>query len=445
MPTRVFVGDHVVNFPDGMSEQDITKAMDELHAPKAAAPEGKSLGGFLGNVVNSGGRFIRDTASGLVDAGKFIADASPFSPNIERAQGRAEQVKDVVRNAPRIASAAGTALKNRYGGLEQIGNTLYNDPVGVAADVSMLLDPAAGLAKAGGLAKTASVLSKAAELTNPMRAIGSVVEPMAHGAANLAVRSTLRPPAAVRADFGGSRAIADAVLQDRVASEAGAQRKLTGSVAQADQMLADAQAAGTPGVSRVAVARSVLGEPQATAKLRTRLGVPDQSQDLSDTAKAIFKNNPSDIPLTDAQSMKREAQSLAYEAGADNQSVKKAAEIAKAKALRTGIEARVPEVGPVNERSQRLLGSQQAFAAAEDRPRALTNMLSVLGGGAGFAGGGPVGAAIMPMLIKAMDSPRVGAMTGIGIDALGKASKAPMTVKAALLARLLGQEAPDQP
>jgi hypothetical protein len=242
------------------------------------------------------------------------------------------------------------------------------------------------------------------------------------------------------ADFGGSKAVADAVLKDRVYSEASAGRKLDRSVAQADQMLADAQAAGTSGVPRRAVADAVMGAPQDTAKLRTRLGVPDQTGDLLDTAKGILRNNPSEIPLTDAQSMKREAQALAYEAGTDNQTVKKAAEIAKAKALRSGIEDRVPEVGPVNDTSQRLLGSKLAFGAAEDRPRALTNFLSVLGGAGGFAGAGPAGAAAVPLLMKAMDSPRAGAMAGISVDAIGRALSAPPTMQSALLARLLGQD-----
>jgi len=160
---------------------------------------------------------------------------------------------------------------------------------------------------------------------------------------------------------------------------------------------------------------------------------------LDDTAKAIFRENPSDIALTDAQNMKRRAQTLAFEAGADNNSIKKAAEKAKAQALRAGIETRVPQVKPVNERSQELLGAQKAFSAAEDRPRALTNFLSILGGGAGFAGGGPAGAALVPLLMKAADSPRAGALAGIGINELGRGANS-AAFRKALLARLLGQE-----
>lgn len=439
MPDKVYLDDN--GEPIGASAAGASKVYLDDHGEPIGQPEGKSVGGFLGNVASSGGRFLKDTASGLVDAAKFVGDVMPGAP-LEGQVRRGEQMKSMFTNAPRIVSAMGQGLKNRYGGVEQIKNTLYNDPVGAASDVATVLEPAAWAAKAGGLAGTARVLSKAAEVTNPMHAIGAATEAVTGPIANTVVRGTLRPPAAVRNDFGGSKAVADAVLKDRVFSEASAQRKLSGSVAQADRMLADAQAAGVAGVPRGTVAKSVLQEPKATAKLRTRLGVPDVTPDLTETAKAIFKNNPSEIPLTDAQSMKREAQALAYEAGVDNQSVKKAAEIAKAQALRSGIEQRVPEVGPINERSQRLIGSQKAFAAAEDRPRALTNFLSVLGGTGGFAAGGPVGAAITPLLIKAMDSPRAGALTGIGLNEFGKGMSAKSLREAALLARL-GEELPD--
>jgi hypothetical protein len=323
-------------------------------------------------------------------------------------------------------------------------NTLYTDPVGVLGDVATLADGIGLVSKVGGASKIARMANAVSEAANPLRITGRMIEPVAHGSANAIVRGTLRAPAAVREDFGGSKAVADAVLKNRVFSEASAGRKLGSSVAQADQMIADAQAAGVSGVPRRAVADAVLGQPQQKAKLRTRLGVKDHTPELMDTAKDILRNNPKEIPLTDAQALKREAQDLAYEAGTDNKTITKLAEKAKAQALRGGIESRVPDVGPVNERSQELLGSKLAFANAEDRPRALTNFLSVLGGIGGFAGGGPAGAALSPLLIKAMDSPRAGALMGIALDSAGKALKVPGANRAALLARLLGQE-PDEP
>lgn len=403
-----------------------------------------STSGFLSNVATSGGNFLKDAATGAVGLVKGGFAASEAMNDPRKAMEIRNAFIETAKHAPQIASAAGTALKNRYGGVDEALHTAYTDPVGVASDVSTVAGGLGGAAKLGGATRIAKTLGAVSEATNPMSVIGKAAAAAGHGAGNLAVQATLRPPAAVRADFGGGKAMADAVLKDRVYSATSAQQKLTGSVEQADKMLAEAEAAGVPGVRRRDVARAVMGEPQDTAKLRTRLGVSDATPQLEEAAQGVMKNNPVRIKLTDAQKMKREAQSLAYEAGVDNNSVKKAAEKAKAGALRQGIEAQVPDVGPVNEKSQRLIGSQKAFAAAEDRPHNLSSMLSVLGAGAGFAGGGPFGAAAIPAVIQALNSPRAGAMTGIAMDSFGKGMNAKSLREAALLARLL-EQSPSKP
>jgi hypothetical protein len=422
------------------NEQEARQALASYEPPKAEQPaaEGRSVGGFLENVASSGGKFIKDTVTGLPALGKMAIRGASMVGNPAAHTG---DFRALGTAAPGIVKAGGQALKARYGGMEQIKNTLYTDPVGVASDVSTLLMPAKLGLKAGGFNKLAGLAGKAEHLTNPMTAIGGATQAVTKPIARGIVRGTLRPPAAVRDDFGGAKGVADAVLKDRVYSEASAGKKLDRSVAQADQMLADAERAGTPGVPRRTVARAVVsGEPQELTRLDKKLGNADATQSLKDTARSVIRQNPRDIPLTDAQAMKRRAQALAYEAGADNNSVKKSAETAKAKALRAGIEDRVPDVKPVNEQSQRLLGSKLAFGAAEDRPRALTNFLSILGGGAGFAGGGPAGAVVIPALMKAADSPRMGAMAGIGINEFGRGMNAESLRKAALIARLMGEE-----
>lgn len=448
MPKVYLPDGRIVNFPDSMTPEQMTSAVEELSAPaksnagmsttdlQSANLKGRddlpSTSGFLGNVASSGGKFLSDAVSGVPALAKMIGGI--VQAGVDPATA-ATQGATLAQAAPRMLSMAGQGIKDRYGSMDNALGTAYHDPVGMAADVSTVAGGVGLAAKAGGASKIARVMGGVSEATNPLALPGKLAEGAAHGTANAVVRGTLRAPAAVRDEFGGGKAVANAVLKDRVYSEASAQRKLTASTAEADNMLAEAQTAGTPGVPRRTVARSVLGEPQATAKLRTRLGVPDASPGLMDQAKAITRNNPREIPLTDAQAMKREAQTLAYEAGVDNNTIGKAAEKAKAGALRQGIEDRVPAVGPVNERSQRLLGSQKAFSAAEDRPRALTNFLAMLGG-TGIGVPAAIG-------VKAMDSPRLGAMAGIGVDSIGKGMNAQSLRQAALLARLL-EEVPHQ-
>ena len=433
---------------DGIPDAELEKLVvakypqyASLVEPEPAAPaEEKSVGGFLGNVAASGGRFLQDTAQGALALGKMAVTGSQLQTNpMKVLPGIVAGTRQALDQAPQMLGAIKNAVMQRYGSPSAIGHTLYTDPVGVLADVSSLAGGVGLAGKIGGAGKLAKAAGAVEGATNPMRAVGAVAEPVLHGAGNLVVRGTLRAPKAVRDDFGGGRGVADAVLRERVYSDASASRKLKQSTAQADQMLADAQAAGTPGVRRGALVQAVMDEPQDTAKLRARLGVPDATPELRQTARGITKNNPREIPLTDAQAMKREAQTLAYEAGVDNNTVKKAAEKAKAQALRAGIEQQVPDVGPVNERSQRLLGAQRAFAEAEDRQRAMTNFLSVLGGsGVGAASGDLTTGLLVAALMKGMDSPRAGAIGGIALDSLGHGLNAEGVRRAALIARLSG-------
>lgn len=437
MPKVHLPDGRVVNFPDSMSPEQITAAIEEVSAPQQAQaapqPEGKSVSGFLGNVASSGANFVKDTVTGLPTLAKTVAQLPRMLFDQDYAAQQAEGLKGILRAVPQMVG-------ERYGSLEKAGNTLYTDPVGALADVSTVAG-LGGAATASRAPRIAARLRAVESATNPVQAITRPAAALADVASDVVIGGTLRPPKAVRDDFGGRRGVSQAVKHERVYSEASAEKKLGASKSKADQMLADAEAAGAPGVPRGDVARSVIGEPQTKAKLRVRLGEPDVSAGLMDTAKGIVRNNPKQIPLTQAQTMKREAQDLAYEAGADNNSVKKSAEKAKAQALRQGIESRVPEVGPVNEQSQRLLGAKKAFENAEDRPRALTNFLSAMGaGGVGVASGDITSGVLMYALMKGMDSPRAGALAGIGINELGRGMNANSMRRAALAARLLGQD-----
>lgn len=423
----------------GESEADIAAVIQRYK--ETAKPEGKSVGGFGKNLVTSGLKLIGDTAKGAVDAGKFVAtEAGLLGPGAKAMQRTS--VGEAMLNAPEIVKTAGGALKDRYGSLEAIGNTAYNDPAGMAADLSTILSLGAGAAARA--PRLAGALRKAGTATNPLRAATKPVGEGLKGAANLTVRGTLRPSKAIRDDFGGAKGVADAVLKERVYSEANATKKLGKSVKDADDLIAAKEAAGVRGVPARKVADSLQGAPSGTAARRQKLGVQSAPKSVADRRQAILDENaiPGQpgatrlIPLTEAQGLKREAQDLAYEAAKSNLSLDQQSNSAIARALREGIEQRVPEVGPINERSQRLIGAQRAFADAQDRPRALTNFLSILGGTGGFVGGGGPGAAASAALIKAMDSPRLGAATGIALNEAGTALMNPGLLQAALLARL---------
>lgn len=116
-----------------------------------------------------------------------------------------------------VAKPAAAALSNyekdRYGGLSNIGETLYHDPLGAAADISAIAEPlgsglkaAGAVADAANAARTASALRTAGEASS---AVGNAVNPMAlpgrivRGVANkvLPISSSLTPVEHAAVDY----------------------------------------------------------------------------------------------------------------------------------------------------------------------------------------------------------------------------------------------------
>lgn len=149
-------------------------------------PKQKSLGGFVSNLISSGGKLLGgighavanpyETVSGIANIGAGAletgimkgADALGVPHNNLPPTPEMEQFKGVV-----------DFYKQRYGGIENVKDTLYEDPVGAVADASVLLGGAgAAIGKVGtvaeisGLARTGSAISKAGSLVDPLKVAG---------------------------------------------------------------------------------------------------------------------------------------------------------------------------------------------------------------------------------------------------------------------------------
>ena len=132
--------------------------------------ERKSLSRFIGNVGESGGRLISDTANAIthpIDTAKGIYNLgsgviSKFIPGRQKSEDTAD--------------AVGQFYKNRYGSMKNIGNTLYNDPIGALADVSTVVSGVGAGANLLGKTGTASKIAKVSRLTDPLQVAGSAVK-----------------------------------------------------------------------------------------------------------------------------------------------------------------------------------------------------------------------------------------------------------------------------
>ena len=164
----------------------VPKPQTQTPPPAPVEPSKPSVGGFLGNVLSSGANAIGGIASAVAHPIKTVeALGNTAVGGIEAgikgagdlltggkytANGGAGMPKT---NEENQWDAFTGMLKDRYGSLDAVKNTLYKDPVGAAMDIASVLEGGAGLVGKGAEALKLGELGKAAELGKA----GEVVRP----------------------------------------------------------------------------------------------------------------------------------------------------------------------------------------------------------------------------------------------------------------------------
>jgi hypothetical protein len=177
--------------------------------PASEIPAGRSVGGFVSNIPSSARRLAEgiggmvmspiDTASGILDIGAgALQNVLPkaFVDFVNKSE--TPEALAAGQRAVNAANAMGGFFKERYGSWDKIKTTLYNDPVGAAADLSILFTGGgaaamrvatasrgpivagamAGLpgmeaaaSTSGALSTVGKALSTAGKYTNPLNAV----------------------------------------------------------------------------------------------------------------------------------------------------------------------------------------------------------------------------------------------------------------------------------
>jgi hypothetical protein len=426
----------------GESEADIASVIQHYKAQAPAEtpkPEGKSVGGFLSNALTSTGRLLKDTATGAVDLAKFGATEAGLLGNDARTLQRV-QAGEAVRNAPQIAKAVGGSLKGRY--IDNLGDTLYEDPAGVAADVSMLLS--GGGAAAARAPKLAGMLTKAGAATNPLRVLEPAAKGLEYGLAG-ANRLALAPPTAMIRQQRAPLEIERTALKTGAVTRKSAGKKLGDAKAQTDAAAAAATARGAT------VPRDKITQFPKT--LEDIEDVTPNVRELDDLA-AFEKEAQASLSkqLTpDELLRKRRAQDRAVdksyraeEKGGYIRGVKDKGQKEVADNMRQQFREMVPEAAGSDDLARRLGLVRGSLKAANERPKSIPMGGALVGGGTGAVFGGPAGAAagsafglsrLFPQIPLALSSPPVRAASA----AAAPASQQGLLL-AALLERLMGDD-----
>lgn len=169
LSTALTKADAAGNTADAKAFADAIRQM-RVAAPQSEIPGERTLGGFMSNVASSAGHLASglaqaiahpiDTTMGMLDIGAgALQKALPQGLVDFINKSETPEALAAGQRAVQVANAAGGVYKDKYGSLDAIKKTLYEDPVGAAADLSTIFSGGAGLLKGAATASRAPILA----------------------------------------------------------------------------------------------------------------------------------------------------------------------------------------------------------------------------------------------------------------------------------------------
>jgi len=170
----------------GFTDQQIGQYMQ---VKGVQAPQKKSVGGFASNVVKSGARSIGDLMGAVVNTLNPDMEKNTVANLGKLAVGTAQFLDPTQMLGTGFedrARSVGNFYKDRYGGLDKIGNTLYNDPIGAGLDVATVATGVGGAlrgagtaSKVAGLTRAGNAFTRAAGFADPFALTGKGISKLA--------------------------------------------------------------------------------------------------------------------------------------------------------------------------------------------------------------------------------------------------------------------------
>lgn len=137
-------------------------------ATPAPTPEKKSVGGFVKNIGSSAADLVGGVMQALMNPGQTIKGIGTI------ALGAGQKLVGYDGQAAGAIDQIVDFYKQRYG--KDIKETLYNDPIGVLADLSTVLGGGAALLKGASTASKVSTLAKASGTADTALRYGKLAE-----------------------------------------------------------------------------------------------------------------------------------------------------------------------------------------------------------------------------------------------------------------------------
>jgi hypothetical protein len=185
------------NAPDSLTpsdvqaraEKDFGKSVSEINGGRSGKPRGwadvpveaaknviPSAGNLLSGIASAVVHPINTVSSVMDIAAGGLRHALPDSAVKALDYFNTPSMQADADKASATASAVGKFYKDRYGGMDNLRDTLATDPVGAAADAATVLSGGAGLAKLG--AKVPMLASKAPAVAQALDSASQAINPL---------------------------------------------------------------------------------------------------------------------------------------------------------------------------------------------------------------------------------------------------------------------------
>jgi hypothetical protein len=182
MNVRMPDGTLIKNVPDDVTQEDLLDRYSQY-----SQPQGNAVQQAISNIPGSASKYATDIAQTvmhpmdtLTGLQSLVSGAAQKIPGVSSVL---DSVRESLPNLPigsrqdiPVADAVGHYYKDRFGGLENIRNTLIKDPVGAVADLSVVAGGASTGLRAAGLARAAQVANTVSRFTDPLAATTNAVK-----------------------------------------------------------------------------------------------------------------------------------------------------------------------------------------------------------------------------------------------------------------------------
>ena len=375
--------------------------------------EDKSVKGFASNFIQSAGNFVK----GIYNTVRHPINTATMVSNV--GQRGLEKITGLSTgsDAPKnTTNAIGKMLEERYGSLDAVKNTAYNDPVGFLADASTLLDLGGGLlstaSKTGKLSKVGETISDASKFVEPMQTVAKTSQALIpkktlSDIAQKVYESALKP--STKLSSAEKSEILLTGLKEGIPVTEGGLKMTQNSIDAINGSIAEMiKTAGEQGkqVSTLAI-REKLNE---VFDVVSKTVNPDSHvAELAKVEKDFMSNYGDFIPIDVAQEVKQNTYRILRKAYGEMKSTSVEGQKALARGIKEEIVKQYPEIGSLNSKESSLINFEDELQKAVNRinNHNLVGLGAIGAGGVGSVVAGAGGGALALITKSILDNPAV--------------------------------------